>query len=490
MLPRPLLIGLLVVLAPGLSFANERSDPARGWQGAARLAEAPDQNPDPRIVEIDLEARVAPVEIAEGMRVEAWTYNGGLPGPLIRLRVGDRLIVHFSNKLPQPTTVHWHGLRIPIQMDGVPGVSQPDVEPGGTFTYDFVVPDAGLYWYHPHIMSAAQVGFGLYGALLVEDPEADAPLAALDEIIIVLSDIEVDDKGRLEDPESGGSTGMAFGREGNRLLVNGRERPTLRARAGVPLRLRIVNAAKSRYFEIDPAGPRFTTFGGDGGIQERPVESETLVLAPGERVDTIFTPRGTPGETMVVDWRLFNRGYGSVEARLPLGPLFDIALDEPGAASTAMPSIPTRTIPPIDITGAKEVLVELTIAQNAKGEFEYGINGVPFQKHKSFTARPGETQVWNLVNTTAWSHPFHLHGFFFQVLDANDQPVRPMAWKDTVDVPFKQSLKIAVRFDEDRPGAWMYHCHVLDHADGGLMGMVLVGVSEELHDNVHHGHRK
>ena len=124
--------------------------------------------------------------------------------------------------------------------------------------------------------------------------------------------------------------------------------------------------------------------------------------------------------------------------------------------------------------GAKEVTVELTIGQRSNGAFEYGINGVPFQKDRPFHARPGETQIWKLVNTTAWSHPFHIHGFFFQVLDKDGNPVRPLAWKDTVDVPFKSELRIAVKFDEGRPGEWMFHCHVLDHADGGLMGTVEV----------------
>lgn len=471
-------VALGMSLIDGRGAAAQTADvPVRGWQGSARLHDVTDRNPDPRVLEIDLEARIADIEIADGVRVPAWTYNGGMPGPLIRLRVGDRLIVHFRNSLPKPTTVHWHGLRIPIQMDGVPGASQPEVQPGGTFTYDFVVPDAGLYWYHPHVMSAAQVGFGLYGPLLVEDP-AETALAALDEVVVVLSDLFIDAKGQHEDPDSGGSTGMAFGREGNHVLVNGREQPVLRARAGVPLRLRIVNAAKSRYFEIDPAGPRFTTIGGDAGLQERAVESDTLVIAPGERIDALFTPAGKPGTEVVVDWRLFNRGYGSVEARIPLGPLFTIALEDPGSASTALPHVPWPALSPIETVGAKEVRVELTIAQNIKGDFEYGINGVPFQNHKSFSARPGEIQIWNVVNTTAWSHPFHIHGFFFQVLDEQGRPVRPLAWKDTVDVPFKQSLKIAVRFDEGRPGAWMFHCHVLDHADGGLMGTVLVGVPD------------
>jgi FtsP/CotA-like multicopper oxidase with cupredoxin domain len=370
-------------------------------------------------------------------------------------------------------------------MDGVPGVSQREVKTGETFVYDFIVPDAGLYWYHPHVMSAAQVGFGLYGALLVEDPSEDA--GAFDEIVMVLSDIEVDPKGKLEDPDSGGSTGMAFGREGNWLLVNGREMPTMRARAGVPQRWRIVNAAKSRYFQLDPDGPLFTTIGGDGGLQAAPVESDTLVIAPGERIDAIFTPVAKSGTALTVGWRLFNRGYGSVEARVPIGPLFDITLDGAPPSPVAHPVL-RRHIEPLATTGAKEVKVELTIGQRANGAFEYGINGVPFQKNRPFVARPGETQIWNLVNTTAWSHPFHIHGFFFQVLDEDGNPVRPLAWKDTVDVPFKSSRRIAVRFDEDRPGAWMFHCHVLDHADGGLMGTVVVGASATEGSNTAHAH--
>ena len=216
--------GLCALLLGATIAPRAESDGAAplGWQGAAQLVELPDLNPDPKIVEIELEAKLATVEIAPGQNAEAWTYNGMLPGPLIRARVGDRLIVRFTNRLPQPTTVHWHGIRVPIEMDGVPDVSQPAVKTGESFTYDFIVPDAALYWYHPHVMSAAQVGFGLYGALLVEDPSESAD--GLDEVVMVLSDIEVDAKGKLEDPDSGGSTGMAFGREGNRLLVNGRAR--------------------------------------------------------------------------------------------------------------------------------------------------------------------------------------------------------------------------------------------------------------------------
>src|SRR5947208_16796597 len=152
-----------------LAAASPPSLQPTGWDRDLKLREAVDRNPDPHIVEIDLDARIAAVEVAPGVRADAWTYDGGIPGPLIRAHAGDRLIVHFTNHLPQPTTVHWHGIRVPIQMDGVPDISQPEIKTGETFTYDFVARDAGLFWYHPHVMSAAQVGYGLSGALLVED---------------------------------------------------------------------------------------------------------------------------------------------------------------------------------------------------------------------------------------------------------------------------------------------------------------------------------
>ncbi len=222
--------------------------------------------------------------------MQAWTYNGGLPGPLIKAKVGNRLIVHFTNELDQPTTVHWHGVRVPIEMDGVPDISQPPVKKGESFDYDFVVRDAALYWYHPHVMSAAQVGFGLYGPLLVEDPNDGVGVE--DQLTLVLSDIGFNAKGELEPADSGGSAGMVFGREGNYVLANGRHRPVLKARSGAPQRWRIVNAAKSRFFYLDLDGQEFTVIGVDGGIQERPAKTDILLVTAGERVDVIVTPKG------------------------------------------------------------------------------------------------------------------------------------------------------------------------------------------------------
>lgn len=464
----------IAVLALLLSVLGASQAPAQttlqpgGWDANLKLPEAADINSDPHIVEIDLDARVAQVDIGAGQHVEAWTYNGGLPGPLIRVRAGDRLIVHFSNHLPKPTTVHWHGLRVPIQMDGVPGVSQPEVQPGESFVYDFIVRDAGLFWYHPHVMSAAQVGFGLYGALLVEDPAEQVGVA--DELVLVLSDIAIEDSGRLEPAESGGRTAMVFGREGNHVLVNGREHRNLLARAGAPQRWRIVNAAKSRYFQLYLEGSSFLTIGGDGGLQEYLVESNSLVLGAGERADVIVTPRGDPGAELVLRAVPFNRGYGSVEYRR-IEDLFTITMAAAPPYSAAPFAPVRRSIEPLSQAGATHVKIELTL-----DEFEWGINGVPFAKDKPVIAALGETEIWTVTNTTKWSHPFHLHGFFFQVLDDKGAPSHPLAWKDTVDIPFGQTVRFIVRFD-DRAGSWMYHCHILDHADGGLMGMVEVGMA-------------
>src|SRR5688572_13231600 len=307
------IIFLLIVMVTGGAVADAQSLQPEGWDAGLRLVEAPDVNPDPKVVEVTLEARISSLEIAPGVRTEAWTYNGGLPGPLIRARKGDRIIVHFSNRLPHSTTVHWHGVQVPIEMDGVPGASQPPVETGGTFTYDFVVPDAGLFWYHPHVMSAAQVGFGLYGPLLVDDPDDQVKVA--DQLVLVLSDIALDDKGTLHSPDSGGVLGALLGRVGNHVLVNGRVTPTLTVRDGALQRWRVVNAAKSRYFELAFLGDElsFELIGVDGGHLEYSLKKWTIVLAPGERADVLVAPRVREGANLTLITTPFDRGYGSTE---------------------------------------------------------------------------------------------------------------------------------------------------------------------------------
>lgn len=469
---RSLIAGLLVLgVAATVGSTQPLRPPARAVD-APPLRTPVDINPDPSIVEVNISAYVADVEVGPGLKVKAWTYDGGIPGPFLRAKVGDRLIVHFTNKLPEATTIHWHGVRVPIEMDGVPGISQPPMHTGDSFTYDFVLRDAGLFWYHPHVMSAAQVGFGLYGALQVDDPSDG--IVVDDEVTLVLSDIGFNKFGELEPAESGGPAGMVFGREGEHVLVNGRRTPTLTMRAGTLQRWRIVNTAKSRFFLIDMDGQPFTIIGGDGGLQSAPVTDQTLLVTTGERVDVLVAPRGTPGSTLSVRAMLYNRGYGSVQYR-DVEELMRIRFtDAPALPVRAVPKTSRQIIPTVR-AGATEVPVVVTLPPAGKdGKSAFLVNGLPFWEAKPFTAALGERQVWVIRNDTDWDHPFHLHGYFFLQLDANDQPVQPLAWKDTLNIPMKTTLKVLIDFNE-RPGEWMFHCHILDHAEGGLMGTVQVG---------------
>ena len=172
--------------------ASQVSQP-EGWNDDVALTIPVDLNPDPNILEINLEAKITNMEIMPGKITPVWTYGGSLPVPLIKAKVGDRVIIHFKNNLPDSTSIHWHGLRVPNNMDGVPGVTQDPVDVGDEFTYDFVLQDAGTFWYHPHINSAAQVGWGMYGPLIVEDP--NDPKEFGDDLVLVYSDMSLDEDG-------------------------------------------------------------------------------------------------------------------------------------------------------------------------------------------------------------------------------------------------------------------------------------------------------
>ena len=474
---RSFVVGACAVVVSALvgcgADREETSAPEAGqpddWDEELRLPEASDTNAAPDVVELELTARVAELEIVPGAKTSAWTYGGTIPGPLIRARRGDRLIVHFRNELPEATTIHWHGVRVPVEMDGAPDMPKPPVEPGGSFDYDFVLPDAGLFWYHPHVDSAAQLGSGLHGALLVEDP--DEPEGLGDELVLVLSDLGVDDDGSLWGTEGGGDLGALFGREGNRVLVNGRTRPTLRPRAGLRQRWRIVNAAKSRYFWMDLGGETLRRVGGDGGLASAPVESTSLVVVPGARADVLVTPVVDPGQTRVVRSLPYDRGYGTAFNE-PIEDLFPIEAADLAAERSAPAPDTARAIEAIDVTGAMPVEIDLTMEQT-ESEIVLGIDGVPFGEAEPVHASVGETQLWTVRNTMAWAHPFHLHGFFFQAVDEAGAPVSPLEWRDTVDIPVDGAARFAVRYDP-RPGMWMFHCHILDHADLGMMGMINV----------------
>ncbi|MBK7861760.1 MAG: glucose-6-phosphate dehydrogenase [Archangiaceae bacterium] len=431
-----------------------------GWDDGVKLSPATDLDPAPTVVEVSLEARVASVEL-DGHPTAMWTYQGTVPGPLIRARVGDTVVVHFKNSLPQPSSVHWHGVKVPASMDGL-----DPVPAGGTFDYRFVVPEAGTFWYHPHLQSSAQVGYGLYGALVVSDP-GEAFFG--DPLVLVLSDASVVDAGVLAPGDQNGWFGDYFGREGDLLLVNGRVRPTLRARAGVPQRWQVVNASRSRYWVLEVPGATVRRIGGDVGLVGTVQPGQNVLLTPGERAE-LWVEALQPGKRLPVLWHDSDRFH--IGSTLPDHTVAWLDVQRDAKVDGARePSGTLRDVSPLDTADAGRRRFELMDVPDAG---LLGINGKAFDPgDPPVMVKLGTTELWEIENSTPYDHTFHLHGYSFQPLDVGGQPWPTLEWKDSVNVPAKQKLHLAVRF-EDRPGMWMLHCHILDHVELGMMAMLHV----------------
>lgn len=442
-----------------------------GWSDDLRLPVLENLSTAPNLVEVRLEAKVAPITVG-GQTLSMWTYEGLLPGPVIRARRGDRVRVHFKNSLPAPTTIHWHGIRLPNTMDGVPDVTQPPVPTGGTFEYEFRVPDAGTFWYHPHVTSSTQVGYGLYGALVVEEAEpepaagpAPAVVPATDELTLVLSDVSITDAGVLETPDAMGGLGDYFGREG-RPLVNGKVRAALKARPGLPQRWRVVNASRSHYAALELPGFDVYRLGGDVGFAEtaRRLPFGIATVVPGERVELFVVPRGAPGQSIVATWNSVDRLHTT--APVAKTPVLDITLEGEPVVGRDLPPAKLATFEPVTGVDASAPPARALAFVDDRG-------ALSMTPTEMFTVRARTSEVWTVSNTTGQDHPFHLHGFAFQVLDTGNGPPTQRELRDTVNVAAKQRITIAIPFD-DRTGTWMYHCHILDHADVGMMGMFMV----------------
>ena len=416
---------------------------------------------DRSVVEIDLEARESDWEFSPGRVTRVWSFNGRIPGPVIEARVGDVLEVRFTNRLPEPTVIHWHGLQIPAAMDGTDMVQNP-IAPGQTFTYRFTLPDAGTFWYHPHMNETVQLERGLDGAIVVrgpDEPRLDA------ERVLVLDDVQLDRTGQIKPP--GWWIEQHNGREGNTRLVNGKKEPELTIAAGQIERWRIVNASSARYIRLSIGGRPFTMLGTDGGLIDAPVTVNEVLMAPADRVDIAVGPF-SEGETLRIDSLPYKRGtLGRARtvrfATLRVGPPAPSSARIPG---TLRPIAPLVTGP---VTPTREVHL---------GERPSLTHGVDFfinneQHHRDLPVKVGELQVWDIVNDSMMDHPFHLHGFFFQVVDVDGTPPAFRSWEDTFNIPPESRVRIAWMPD-DRPGEWMYHCHILEHHAAGMMAHIEV----------------
>jgi FtsP/CotA-like multicopper oxidase with cupredoxin domain len=429
------------------------------------LVPAHDENPDPTVLEVSLEARETTASYGGAEPTPVWTYNGIVPGPLLDANVGDHVIVKLKNSLPDGTTIHWHGIRLPAAMDGSMAMQDP-IPTGGTFRYEFTLKDPGLYWYHPHVRSDVQIHKGLYGAIRVRGPNEPT---VDDERILILDDIKLKADGTIDEYLDDMSRMM--GREGNTLLVNGVPDATLRVRAGATLRLRLVNAANGRFFNLRLPGYTWRVIGHDGGLLSKPYDTDRVLIAPGERYDAMVIPTGAPNSVIELLDDPYDRGHDS--GSRPTLTVAHVQLSsEPPLSDRRLPDqFPGVAALPKD--GAAVVPIKLD-EMIRDGEVVFTINDKTYPDVPPVAVENGGLRILDVENASEMDHPFHLHGFFFQVLEKNGAAValESSGNKDTIIVPAKGHLKLLSRFDE--PGHWMYHCHILEHAELGMMGEIHV----------------
>jgi FtsP/CotA-like multicopper oxidase with cupredoxin domain len=427
-------------------------------------------SPSRRAVEVSLVAEEQKLSLRPGPATEVFAYNGSVPGPTLELREGDSVIVHFENRLGVPTTVHWHGLHIPFDADGSP--FHP-VEPGEKRDYVFRLRpgSAGTYWYHPHPnhSTGPQVAKGLYGAIVVRAP--DDPLQkTIPEKLIILSDNRFTSDGSIDLPAMGTDSrhiDEENGREGDVLFVNGQVLPRIAISSGEVQRWRIINASASRVFRLALEGQKMIHVGNDGGLFETPREVPELTIANGERVEVLVRGTMKPGQKAALQALPYDR-YIPQTRPTNWKTTRDLLTLEQTSAITRTPSIPSklRVIPAIDTSDAAVRRV-VTLSQGL-------INGKQMDMSRvDFEARLDDTEIWEIENIVGMDHPFHLHGFQFQVIDRNGVPEPFRSWKDMVNVPKHETARIIVRFAR-YPGKWMFHCHILDHEDHGMMGILEV----------------
>ena len=422
-----------------------------------RAYDAAQPDPGCRVISIELEAREIVWQFVPGTRTRAWGYSGQIPGPTLEGRVGDVLEIRFTNRLPQPTNIHWHGLRVPAAMDGTEMV-QRSVASGETFVYRFRLPDAGTFWYHPHSNETVQLEMGLYGALIVRgpnEPQLDA------ERVLVFDDVRLDKQGQIA--PFGGIVEHHDGREGDTRLVNGKAEPVLTIAAGQVERWRVINASSARYIRLSVGGKPFTLLGTDGGLLEAPVAMNEFLLATADRADIAVGPFAE-GASLAIDAlqylrKTMRKRKDERFATLRVGP--------PRPSSAHIPERLRSIAPLAPADASPNRTVKLGVKFSLRHLVDFVVNRE--RHHQDKPVKAGELQVWDVVNTTLMDHPFHLHGFFFQVLSVNGKPPEWRSWEDVVNVPPRATVRIAW-LPDDRPGSWMYHCHILEHHASGMMG--------------------
>lgn len=444
---------------------------------APALAQAPVHSSEGGLLSFDLVAEAQQVQLGN-RNANLLTYNGQVPGPRLEAKPGDTVQIRFTNRLNQSTNLHYHGLHIPPT--GTGDNVFLEIPPGESHTYEFQIPPnhpAGTFWYHPHYhgLVAEQLFGGLAGLFVVRGELDEIPeIKAAQEEFLVLKDYALDRSGNIPNP---GHMAQMTGRIGDLLTANGQFNPSLEIPQGGLLRLRLLNASSSRFFWLSLEEHPFYLIATDGGAIASPVELNDLVLAPGERAEVLVRGDHEPGQ-----YRLLNQPFNSAQGMMGGGMMGG------GMMGGSQNRNSTETVATLTYNGTTDALplpnqlltVESLPEPQTTRQFtlNHGMGMVFLINGKAFDHNRIDTQVllntvedWEIINTGTMAHPFHVHINKFQVISRNGQPAPYAAWKDVVSVSPGETIRIRIPF-RDHAGKTVYHCHVLDHEDRGMMGIL------------------
>ncbi|BAZ47211.1 type 3 multicopper oxidase (plasmid) [Chondrocystis sp. NIES-4102] len=444
------------------------------------------------LLELDLEASSTRIDL-RGKPADLLTYNGQIPAPRLEAKAGDTVRICFTNNLSQPTNLHYHGLH--VTPNGNADNAFLDIPPGKNLTYEFTLPKnhpSGTFWYHPHRHEfvAEQLFGGLAGLFIIRGELDEIPeIKAAKEEFLVLQDFALDDSGQIQSPNH---MAMMRGREGQLMTVNGQVNPQLAIACGGLLRLRILNASPSRFYRLALENHPFYLIATDGGAIGTPIELKELLLSPGERAEVLVRGDRESGQYRLLNLpydrggmnmmemmgdggHMMGDGMAMMQENTQTNPQVLATLTYQGSVSPL--PLPQQLVSVEELPEPKTVRrIELSMEE----EMTPGMGMTFTFNGKAFDPNRVDTQVqlntvedWELVNVDpdGMAHPFHLHVNPFQVVSRNDKPDPYRAWKDTVLVKGNETVRIRIAF-RDFTGKAVYHCHILDHEDLGMMGIV------------------
>lgn len=414
-----------------------------------------------------------------GPTTAVWGYDGRVPGPVLRVKQGEQAFFRFKNSLAEPSSVHWHGIRIDNAMDGAVPLTQKPVMPGETFDYKFVCPDAGTYWYHPHMHEFQQLARGLAGALIVEERE---PIKVDQDLVLLIKDYKVEADGTLTE-----NFGTLFdkahaGRIGNVITVNGAHEAIFPVRSGERVRVRLINASNSRVLKLNipRLSPKIVAIDGQP-IPPRELYAGGIDLPPAGRIDLVVDMLEAPGSKLELveitrdPIRIAVFDYHATEVARPQPLVAPLALP-PNPVGEPKPGPDALRLPLLMAGGAMSQMKGAMVHGHhvpmqemiAKHGLLWAFNGVADMGHADplFRVARGRTVVLEIDNDTRWPHAMHTHGHHFKVLKRTKREADPYFWDTLLMDPGE---KVDIAFLADNPGKWMLHCHMIEHMLSGMM---------------------